>query len=76
MSIFNNNYIPSSCEVTLYNNDNIIGTRTITEAEIKNGTFQGYFDAASLEYLVILKLHQVVYAGSNISYETYAKFIN
>lgn len=74
--IFNNNYIPSSCEVTLYNNDNIIGTRTITEAEIKNGTFQGYFDAASLEYLVILKLHQVVYAGSNISYETYAKFIN
>jgi hypothetical protein len=75
--IFNNNYIPSSCEITLYNNDNILDTRTVTQAEIsKNGTFEGFFAATSLDYMVILKLHQVAYAGSSINYETYAKFIN
>ena len=73
---FNNDYIPSSCQVSLYNNDELISNVAILPNEINKGKYSNYFESNRLDYMVILKLENITYDGNNVNYETYTKYVN
>lgn len=73
---FNNDYIPSSCQITLYSGELVAGSRMISGNEISKNKFSGYFETNNLDYVVTLKLDSVSYNGNSVNYEVYTKYVN
>ncbi|MEG0267079.1 MAG: hypothetical protein RR659_05480 [Bacilli bacterium] len=74
---FNNDYIPNSCDLSLYSGDILVETKIIKQSLIdKSGIYTGFFNITTLDYMVSLKLHNIIYDSKLIDYTAYAKFVS